>query len=314
MFINHQIYSIVMIGICQKIFEKVFSKCFQKWWKYSPHVKSDKLYLRLLFFFAMRKPLNLRNPKTFSEKLQWLKLFAYKKEYSDMVDKVKAKEFAAKIIGQEYIIPTLGVWDSADDIDFNMLPDRFVLKCNHNSGTGMYICKDKTKMNEVEVREGLRKGLEEDYFLPGRDKPYRDVERKILAEAYMEDSRTKELRDYKFFCFDGVVKAMFIAKDRQNRAEPYFDFFDADFNHLPFKQGHPNAPVLPEKPECFEEMKLLAAKLSKGIPHVRVDFYEVNGKVYFGEMTFYHFGGITPFEPNSWDRTFGDWINLPQKQ
>lgn len=273
----------------------------------------DKLYLQVMFRLKMRKKLNLQNPKTFSEKLQWLKLYSRKKNYTLMVDKVKAKEYVASILGEEYIIPTLGVWDDPDKIDFNALPDKFVLKCNHNSGTGMYICKDKSLMNIEKVKAELRKGLKENYFLTNREWPYKDVPRRILAEKYIEpDVITNDLPDYKFFCFDGEVKAMFIAKDR-NKGEHYvkFDFFDADFNHLPFTNGHPNAEQQPEKPKKFEEMKVLAAKLSKGIPHVRIDFYEVNGKIYFGEMTFFHWSGMMPFEPEEWDYKFGKWLKLP---
>ena len=221
-----------MKSMIKRIVDKIFNKCFSKWWNYSSHVKNDVFYLKVLYFFAMRKSLALRTPKTYNEKLQWLKLYAYKKEYSDMVDKVKAKEFAAKVIGQQYIIPTLGVWKSADDIDFSSLPDRFVLKCNHNSGNGMYICKDKSKMNENEVREGLRKGLEEDYFLPGRDKPYRDVQRRILAEVYMEDSKTKELRDYKFFCFDGMPYCAYVATGHFEEGGSSISFYDIDWNFI----------------------------------------------------------------------------------
>ncbi len=297
----------------KKLIDKLFKIGFSLCWNLSSFIHSDELYIRLLYFFTIRKVLNLKNPKTFNEKIQWLKLYAYKKEYSTMVDKIKAKEYASKIIGEQYIIPLLGVWDSADDIDFDTLPQQFVLKCNHNSGAGMYICKDKKNIDVNKVREGLRKGLSENKFMKVREKPYRDVERKILAEKYMEDTKTKELRDYKFICVDGVVKAMYIATDRQNRSEPYFDFFDANFRHLDFKQGHPNAPIPPEKPLCFEEMKQLASKLSVGFPQIRVDLYEVNGQIYFGEMTFYHLGGITPFEPYSWDKEFGNWISLPEK-
>ena len=147
-----------------------------------------------------------------------------------------------------------------------------------------------------------------------REWPYKSVKPRIIAEQYMEDAATAELRDYKFFCFNGEVKALFIATERQKEGEEVkFDFFDADFNHLPVRQGHPNAQIAPEKPVTFAEMKRLATKLSEGIPHVRVDFYEVNGKIYFGELTFYHFGGAVPFEPSEWDKTFGDWITLPAK-
>lgn len=275
----------------------------------------DKLYLQLMFRLKMGKRLNLKYPKSFSEKLQWLKLYNRRPEYIIMVDKVKVKEYVSSVIGEQYIIPTLGVWSDPDLIDFEALPEQFVLKCNHNSGTGMYICKDKRKMDVEKVKAELRKGLKENYFLTNREWPYKDVPRRILAEKYIEPTpNINDLPDYKLLCFDGEVKAMFIAKDR-NKGDHYvkFDFFDADFNHLPFTNGHPNAEVLPQKPRMFEEMKRLASQLSKGIPHVRIDFYEVNDKIYFGEMTFFHWSGLMPYEPEEWDYKIGEWLKLPSK-
>lgn len=279
----------------------------------SPLLK-DEQFIKLQWRNSMSYPLDLEHPKTFSEKLQWLKLYNRQPEYTIMVDKIKAKEFVASQIGEEYIIPTLGVWDNPDRIGFDSLPDRFVLKCNHNSGTGMYICKDKTKMDISKVKAGLRKGLNENYYLKNREWPYKDVPRRIFAEAYMEDEYG-ELRDYKLFCFDGKVRALFIATDRSKGEHAVkFDFFDENFNHLPFTNGHPNADVTPKKPESFEEMKHLAEKLSKGIPHVRIDFYDVNGKIYFGEMTFFHWSGMKPFVPEEWDYRFGEWLSLPDEK
>lgn len=268
----------------------------------------DKLYLSVLFWCRMGKRINWKNPQSFSEKLQWLKLYNRDPKYTMMVDKVKVKEYVASVVGQEYIIPTIGVWKDPDEIDFDKLPERFVLKVNHNSGTGMYICKDKSKMDDEKVKAGLRKGLKEDFYNKDREWPYKDVPRRAFAEEYMED-QYGELRDYKFFCFDGKVKALFIASDRSKGEHAVkFDFFDENFNHLPFTNGHPNADVTPKKPDSFEEMKCLAEKLSKGIPHVRIDLYDINGKVYFGEMTFFHWSGMMPYEPEEWDYKFGEWL------
>lgn len=273
---------------------------------------SDKAFLKLRYQFCMGEKLNLSDPKTFNEKLQWLKLYDRNPAYTMMVDKYKVREYIKDTIGEEYLIPLLGVWDDPDDIDFDALPDKFVLKCNHNSGLGMCICKDKSKLDVAKVREELRKGLKENYYLGGREWPYKDVDRKIVCEQYMEDPTTEELRDYKFFCFDGEVKALFVATDRQTKGEETkFDFFDADYNHLPFTNGHPNARVLPEKPKAFDKMKALAAILSKNIPQVRVDFYEVDGRIYFGELTFSHWSGMVPFDPPAWGNAFGEWIELP---
>ena len=272
----------------------------------------DKQYLQIMYRIRMGKKLNLDNPQTFNEKLQWLKLYDRRPEYTIMVDKYEAKKYVADRIGSEYIIPTLGVWDKFDDIDFDKLPNQFVLKCTHDSG-GLVICRDKKTLDIQEARKKIEKSLKSNFFWVGREWPYKNVKPRIIAEEYMEDETDHELRDYKFFAFDGVAKALFIATDRGNlSSETKFDFFDIDFNHLDFTNGHPNSEVLPHKPKTFDEMKKLAEKLSCGIPQVRVDFYEVNGKAYFGELTFAHWSGMKPFDPEIWDKKFGEMIELPE--
>lgn len=272
----------------------------------------DKEYLKLRYWAVFGKKLNLKNPTTFNEKLQWLKLYDRKPEYSIMVDKYEAKKYVAGIIGDEYIIPTLGVWDKFDDIDFNELPDSFVLKCTHDSG-GLVICKDKKKLDIKSAKKKINACLNRNYYWVNREWPYKNVKPRIIAEKYMESDDTNGLIDYKFFTFDGVAKALFIATERQNdNGETKFDFFDSQFKHLPIKNGHPNANNPPKKPEQFEKMISLSERLSKGIPHVRVDFYEVNGKAYFGELTFSHWSGFVPFEPDLWDAEFGSWITIPE--
>lgn len=274
----------------------------------------DEMFLRRSFRAAMGKDLNLDAPQTYNEKIQWLKLYDRNPAYTAMVDKHEVKAYVAEQIGQEYIIPTLGLWDRVEDIDFSSLPEQFVLKCTHDSG-GLVICRDKSKLNIAAAKKKLTKSLKTDYYLHGREWPYKNVKPRIIAEEYMEDTKTSELRDYKFFCFDGVAKALFIATDRQTSGEETkFDFFDMEYNHLDFRNGHPNAVQCPAKPENFDLMRTLSEKLSQGIPHVRVDFYEVDGKVYFGELTFAHWSGMTPFEPEEWDYTFGSWIKLPAKR
>lgn len=278
-------------------------------------IKDDATFIKLKWKVSdMQYLLNLENPKTFSEKLQWLKLHDRKPIYTTMVDKVEAKKYVASIIGEEYIIPTIAVWNSVDEIDWNVLPSQFVMKCSHDSG-GIVICKDKSKLNKRKATEIMRKGLKRRYFWQNREWPYKDVIPRIIVEEYMEDKETNELRDYKFFCFDGVVKALFIASERQKKGEETkFDFFDENYNHLPIINGHPNAAVIPQKPIRFEDMKVLASKLSKGFPHLRVDFYEMNGKIYFGELTFSHWSGMVPFEPVEWDYKLGEWIILPTEK
>ena len=273
---------------------------------------SDEEFLRKKYRAKMGKELNLDNPQTYNEKLNWLKLYYRNPLYPLLADKYRVKQYVADKIGEEYVIPLYGVWERFDDIDFDKLPDRFVLKCTHDSG-GLSICRDKAAYDLAAAKKRIDDSLARQYYYYGREWQYKEIPPRIIAEAYMEDDKTRELRDYKFFCFDGVVRAMFIATGRQSAKSTTFDFFDPEFNHLDIKQGHPNADKIPEKPVNFELMKELSAKLSAGLPHVRVDFYEVNGRAYFGEMTFFHFDGSTPFEPEKWDKIFGGWLRLPEK-
>lgn len=271
---------------------------------------NDELYIKIAFWARVGRWPNIDHPQSYNEKLQWMKLHDRNPLYTKLVDKYEVKPLVAEKIGDKYIIPTLGVWDNVEDIDFDSLPNQFVLKCTHDSG-GLVICKDKRELDIDAAKKKLNTCLKHSFYWGMREWPYKDVKPRIIAEQYMEDE-TGELRDYKFFCFDGEVKALFIASDRTKDIETKFDFYDEDFNHLPFTNGHPNAEVPPSKPVCFEEMKELAKILSKGIPQVRVDFYEIKGKVYFGEMTFFHWSGMTPFVPEEWDYKFGNWIKLPQ--
>lgn len=272
----------------------------------------DEKYLRLRYKCIMGKELNLENPITYNEKLQWLKLYDRKPEYTKMVDKYEAKKYVSDIIGNEYIIPTLGVWEKAEDIDFDALPNEFVLKCTHDSG-GMVICNDKSQLDIQSTKATLNHFLNRNFYSLHREWPYKNVKPRIIAEKYMVDESGYELKDYKFFCFDGKVNAMFIATDRNEKTETCFDFFDRDFNHMPVINGHPNTKKELKKPLGFEKMIELAERLSIGIPQVRIDFYDINGKVYFGEMTFFHWSGLKKFEPEEYDKIFGDWITLPNK-
>ena len=270
----------------------------------------DRLFLKVLFRLRMGYKLNLKNPQTFSEKLQWLKLYNHKAEYTNMVDKYEAKKYVASIIGEEYIIPTIGIWDSVDEIDFDKLPNQFVLKCTHDSG-GIVICTDKSKLDVKKAKIKLKRGLNRNFYTQNREWPYKNIKPRIIGEQYMVDESGYELKDYKFFCFDGEPKAMFIATDRGvANEETKFDFFDMEFQHLPFTNGHPNSNKEVHKPLGFEKMKQLASSLSRNIPHVRIDFYDINGKIYFGEITFFHWSGTMPFEPIEWDYKFGEWIKL----
>ena len=272
------------------------------------HFVNDEKYLKILYKLELGKKLNLNNPQTYNEKLQWLKLYDRKDIYTTMVDKYEVKEYAANIIGKKYIIPTLGIYNKFEEIDFSKLPNSFVIKCTHDSG-GLVIVKDKSKFDIKNARKKINKCLKKNFFYSGREWPYKNVKPRIIIEKYMEDKKTKELRDYKFFCFNGTPKLMFLATDRQiNRTK--FNFYDLNFNLLPFVQGHPNDNKKIDKPQSFNEMIELSKKLSNNIPHVRVDFYEINGRVYFGELTFYHYSGLVKFEPEEWDLKLGEMIEI----
>lgn len=271
----------------------------------------DRQFIMLKWRLSRGYKLNLDNPKTFNEKLQWLKLNYRKPEYTVMVDKFQAKQYVSNIIGEEYIIPTLGVWDRFNDIDFDKLPNQFVLKCTHDSG-GLVICKDKSKLDLSAARKKINRSLKRDYYLAGREWPYKDVPRKIIAEKYMEDESGRDLRDYKFYCFNGEPKYCQVISDR--RSNETVDFFDMDWNHQEFTGlGVPHKPFsnMPVPiPVNFEKMKGFARELSKGISFLRVDLYEVNKKIYFGELTFFPDSGFGTFSPDNWNYVLGDMIDL----
>lgn len=279
--------------------------------KYALRFIPDRAYIQIYYFSHFRHFANLKKPTTYNEKLNWLKLYDRNPLYTKIVDKYEVKEYIAEKIGEEYVIPTLGVWDHFDDIDFDALPDQFVLKCTHDS-EGLVICKDKSKLDLKAAKKKIEAALKLNFYYIGREWPYKNVKPRIIAEQYMEDHVDGELRDYKFFCFDGEPKAMFVASDRAINATK-FDYFDLEYNHLDIKQHYPNAGKV-RKPVTFEKMIEFSKVLSKGMPHVRVDFYEVDGKLYFGELTLYHFSGFMPFQPAKWDRIFGDWIKLPDRE
>lgn len=274
----------------------------------------DESFLRMAYKRKFGKELDLENPVTFNEKLQWLKLHDRNPEYTTMVDKYKAKAYIAQKIGERYVVPTLGVWEKFDDIDFRKLPKAFVLKCTHDSG-GLVICTDKNRLDKKSAKKKITKSLASNYFKGGREWPYKDVSPRIIAEPLLKDDATKGdeqdcLTDYKFFCFNGIPKIVYISKDKSEN--PTTDFFDMDYKHLPIRMKDPNSDILPEKPTRFNEMKEIAAVLSENIPHLRVDFYCANGKLYVGELTFYHCSGFAPIQPEEWAIKMGDWIDLPK--
>lgn len=279
--------------------------------KLSPLIKSDKLYLSIRYRLFMRRKLNLKNPQTFNEKLNWLKIYYHDPIYTKLVDKYEVKKIVSKLIGEEHVIPLLGVWNNVEDIDFDALPNQFVIKPTHDSG-GLVVCKDKSQLDIQATKDKLKRAINRNYCSQSREWGYKFVPARIIAEEYMEDSKSHALNDFKFFCFNGVVKCLFVATDRYS-AEVKFDFFDTDFNHLPITNGHPWSKTPIEKPQTFEEMKKIAARLSEGHPFMRIDLYEVDGHVYFGEYTLYHYGGTIPIEPIEWDYKMGSWLTLPTK-
>lgn len=279
------------------------------------HYKSmgDKEYLTRVFHGVLGYKPDLDHPATFNEKLQWLKLHDRKNIYTTMVDKYETKFYVAKLIGEEYIIPTLGVWDGFDEIDFKCLPDQFVLKCTHDSGS-VVIVPDKSIFDREKARKKLERGLHRDFYAAGREWPYKNVKPRIIAEAYMGDGGIADLRDFKLQCFDGCVDNILVCTDRFSSKGVRYFYFDRDWNFLPYtkeKYDDIDLNVLNRfKPQNLALMISLAEVLSAGFPELRVDFYEINGKVYFGELTFYSDGGFDNTITREADVAMGEKLKL----
>lgn len=273
------------------------------WFRFIP----SKLYLKIIYRIKAGRKLNLKKPVTFTDKLNWLKLHDVHPEYTQLVDKLAVREYIKEKLGEDKCFPVLGVWKSYEDIDFSSLPNQFVLKCTHDSGS-VKIIRDKTKINHEELKRFYKEKLNRNPYYTGREYPYKNVKPMIIAEKYMVPSGASDIEDYKFFCFNGKPEIMFVATDRS--VDCKFDFYDMDFNHLDIENIHPQSGKCIEKPETFEEMKQIAAKLSEGIKVVRIDLYEIQGKIYFGEFTFFHGGGFWPFKPEEWERKLGDLITI----
>lgn len=274
----------------------------------------DYIYLKLKYKLRFGTWPNFKRPQSFNEKLNWLKLYNRRTEYTKMVDKYAVKEYVSSVLDEECIIPTLGIWNSPNDIDFNLLPNKFVLKTTHGGGgVGIVICRDKKTFNVQKAKSILQTSLNSCIYRTLKEWPYKNVPHKIIAEQYIEDKKYGELRDYKFFCFNGEVK--FCKVDFGRFVEHHANYYDPDWNLLPFgeKQFPPQKDTIIEKPKNFELMKLYASKLSQNIPFIRVDLYNVNGHIYFGEITFYPASGFGEFEPTEWDHEIGKWLLLPSK-
>lgn len=274
----------------------------------------DKLYLKLLFPLRTGYKLNLKNPQTYNEKLQWMKLNYRNDLYPKLVDKYEFKEYARKIVGNKYIIKTYGVWNSFDEIGFDALPEQFVLKTTHDQG-GVVVCKNKSEFDIEKAKQKLNKHLKRRnlYYLM-REWPYKYVKPRILAEELLIENDDIGLKDYKFYCFHGEPKILYISYGRQG-SETYLDYYDIEFNKLDIKRPKYIQPKeIMKKPENYDEMLNLAKLLSKDEPHVRVDFYNINNQIKLGEFTLFQGGGMMPFYPKEWDFRMGDWINIETLQ
>ena len=274
-------------------------------------IKNDELYLKWDFYHGIGRWPELAFEKeekmSFNEKINWLKIHYRNSLMTKLVDKYEVKEWVKEHCPDVKIIPTIGVWERFDDIDFNELPDKFVLKCTHDSG-GLVICKDKSTLDMNAAKKKIERSLKRDFSIRHRELPYKDVPPRIIAEEYMVDESGIQLKDYKYFCFNGEPKMVLIVSDRECGIRD--DFFDMNFKHLPFKRGGAWSNNI-KKPENFEKMIEYAKQLSREFPFARVDFYNIKGSVYFGEITFFPAAGVVPFDPEEWDYKIGKWLKLP---
>lgn len=273
---------------------------------------SDEKYLKLAFRIKMGQKLDLDSPRSFNEKIQWLKIHDRNPLYTELADKYTVKKYISSLIGEEYIIPTIGVWDNYDDIDFDKLPNQFVLKCTHDSG-GLVICRDKKDFDKYKARERIRNSLRRNFYWAGREWPYKNIKPRIIAEKYMEDGGRHGLRDYKFFCFSGIPRILYVSEGLENHMTARISFFDLEGNELPFHRNdyQPLGETL-KLPSNFNEMLSISNTIAKNIcnPFVRIDLYSINNQTFFSEVTFSPCGGLLPFEPKEWDIKLGEWINL----
>lgn len=269
---------------------------------------NDNVYLYMQFLVLTKRKLNLKNPQTFNEKLQWLKLYDRKDIYTIMVDKIEVKDYVSKIIGKDYIIPTLGIFDNFDEIYFGNLPSSFIIKTSHDSG-GVVICNSKDNLDIKAASKVINKSLKNNYYLSNREWPYKNVKPRILIEKNMG----RNLNDYKIFCFNGEPKFTLVCSNRDGNNKNT-DFYDNDWNLLPFtRETHNNSKTGIEKPAKFKDMLRIAKKLSSGIPFIRVDLYLIEGRIYFGELTFFPSAGFEGFNPPEWDKKIGQMLILPEK-
>ncbi len=273
------------------------------------HLLKDEKYLKIRYKATFGKKLNLENPQTFNEKLQWLKLYDRKPEYTKMVDKYEVKKYVENLVGKEYIIPTLGIYNTWEEIKFEELPNEFAIKCTHDSGS-VVICKNKDSFNKNKARKKIEKALKRNFYINGREWPYKNVKPRIIIEKYMKNEDEEELKDYKLFCFNGKPEIILVCSERYSSSNMCETWFDEDWNLMDIIEGNHRVDKNIKAPQSFKKMKYLASQLSKNIPFVRIDFYEVNSKIYFGEMTFFPASGFEKFDPKEWDKKLGKMIDL----
>lgn len=298
------------IIIKHKTLKKIYRINSRLGFQYLVNLIPDRIYLKFVYWIQLAKRLEIEHPVTYNEKLQWLKIYDRDEKYVSLVDKYEVRKYVRNILGDEYLIPLLGVWDNFDEIDFTNLPNEFVLKCTHDSG-GIIVCHSKNEFNKKLARRKLTRLLKNNYFDYLREWLYKDVKPRILAERLISDGSgegNRQLQDYKFFCFGGEPKLLMIVQGRFGVTK--CNFYDMNFNLLDLKIGNPNFKEKIEKPINFSLMIDVAKKLSNGLKHVRVDLYNISGQIYFGELTFFHWGGFSTIEPIEWDKKMGEWIKL----
>jgi hypothetical protein len=298
--ILRKIYNYIYLYIGRTLYKKPNIR------KYLP----DKMYLQNYWKERMGYYMDFDHPQTFNEKLQWLKLYDRNPQYTVMADKVAVKDYVSNLIGMEHIIPTLGVYDNFDEIDFNTLPEQFVIKCSHDSGS-VVVCKDKAALDVDKIRESFTKSLKSNWYEIGKEWAYKNVQPKIIIEQYMQDCRQDSLTDYKFYSFNGEPKFLYVSYNLSDHENAFINYLTIDWQSTPFhRQDYKENPNLPVKPKHYDQMVKFCRLLSKNIPFVRVDFYEINSIVYFSELTFYPGCGMTPFIPNEWDNKVGEYITV----
>lgn len=269
---------------------------------------SDKQFVKLLYYLNFGRKCDLKNPSTFNEKIQYLKLYNRKQVYTIMADKYLCKEYVGNLIGSKYVVPLVAVFNSTSEINIEELPSKFVIKTTHGCG-GMIIQKGNGSIDYSSRFKELEKSLRSNYYNIGREWPYKNIKPRIIVEELLEDPSRDQIIVYKFFCFNGVPFIVQVIQDDKKETET-IDYFDMEWNLLDLKQNFPNSENHLSKPYSFDEMKDIAARLSIGFPFLRVDLYEVNRRIYFSEFTFFSDNGTKRFEPECWDSILGEKIDL----